>query len=446
MAKRVAVVGGGLAGLTAALELQSAGAEVVVFEKGETLGGRAKTDEVDGYRIDPGAQLFGSMYTRFRDLVDRVGMGDRMIRSPGRDALLKEGRAHEVVYGSASSMLASGAIPFGTKIRLGTTYLPFLTRNSAHLDLHAPEKSVAVGLDDESISEWGQREMGKDFVEHLVYPQLAGYYASLPEETGAALYHILARYGVDVVVYAVRGGAGAVSEAAGSLIRQAGGEIRLGVHVAHVEKRDAGVGVRIDSEEEVFDAAVISTPADDALRILGSQGSVGSWLQGVRTRGAISVALLMDKPAGVKYFGLSFPRGESTTLSTVSVQENKGGELIPPGRGALVAFVRPDVVSTLMEMEADEIVDAVLPDIERGFPNVQSNIHRARVYRWSGGNPIFYPGYLRHLAHYRSGAVEGDGPIALAGDYLYVPSVEGAVLAGADAARRLVQRFKNYRE
>ena len=444
MAKRVVVVGGGLAGLTAALDLQSAGADVVVLEKGETLGGRAKTDQIDGYHIDPSAQLFGSMYTRYRALVDRLGLSDRLVRSPGRDALLKSGRAQEVVYGSASSMLASRAIPFGTKVRLGTTYLPFLTKHSAHLDQHCPEKAVAAGLDEETIAAWGEREMGKDFVDYLVYPQLAGYYGSLPEETGAALYHILARYGVDVTVYAVRGGAGGVADEAGSRIREAGGEVRTGTRVSAVGLVDGGVRVTTDTGEEAFDAAVIATPADDALRILGSSEiAIAAWLQGVRTRGAVSVAFLMDKPADVRFFGLSLPRAESTTLSTISVQENKGGELVPEGRGALVAFVRPDVVAELIDLDSQQIVDAVLPDIERGFPGAQSSVRRARVYRWAGGNPIFYPGYLRHLTRHRSGEVEGEGPIALAGDYLYMPSVEGAVVAGADAARRIVKRIMN---
>ena len=54
MSPRVAVVGGGLAGLSAALRLASRGVEVVLFERGAQLGGKARELRLDGYRFDTG--------------------------------------------------------------------------------------------------------------------------------------------------------------------------------------------------------------------------------------------------------------------------------------------------------------------------------------------------------------------------------------------------------
>jgi predicted NAD/FAD-dependent oxidoreductase len=65
----------------------------------------------------------------------------------------------------------------------------------------------------------------------------------------------------------------------------------------------------------------------------------------------------------------------------------------------------------------------------------------ARVYPWEHGWTLFYPGYLAHLRSARGGALEENGPIALAGDYLYAPNVEGAVAAGLDAAERILARI-----
>src|SRR5690606_15073401 len=107
--------------------------------------------------IDAGAQLVGSMYTRVTALVEELGLAARLHRAPRRDALWRGGRAHEVVYGSVSSMLASGGLGAWTKLRLGTSYLPFLNRHASALDLHAPEAAAAAGLDGESITEWGRR-------------------------------------------------------------------------------------------------------------------------------------------------------------------------------------------------------------------------------------------------------------------------------------------------
>ena len=56
--RRVAVVGAGIAGLAAAYELAKAGADVVLYEKEESLGGHAKTVTVDGVDVDLGFMVF----------------------------------------------------------------------------------------------------------------------------------------------------------------------------------------------------------------------------------------------------------------------------------------------------------------------------------------------------------------------------------------------------
>ncbi|CAN2202430.1 Amine oxidase [Candidatus Nanopelagicaceae bacterium] len=60
--KKVAVIGAGLAGLSAALTLQDAGCDVEVFESADRVGGRVATDFIDGYRLDRGFQLINSRY------------------------------------------------------------------------------------------------------------------------------------------------------------------------------------------------------------------------------------------------------------------------------------------------------------------------------------------------------------------------------------------------
>jgi hypothetical protein len=60
--KKVAIVGAGLAGLSAAITLQEAGYEVEIFESSDRPGGRVATDVIDGYRLDRGFQLINARY------------------------------------------------------------------------------------------------------------------------------------------------------------------------------------------------------------------------------------------------------------------------------------------------------------------------------------------------------------------------------------------------
>ncbi len=431
-----------MAGLTAAYRLMARGYRVTLLEAKSHTGGRAFTDELDGYRIDTGAQLVGSMYERFLALVDEIGLSDRLHRVPGRDALWRDGRAHEVVLGSVTSMIASGGLPISTKMKMGATYAPFLARNQSTLNLHFPERAAAAGFDVESIAAWGEREIDRTFVRSLVYPQLAAYYGALPTETSAGFYHILARYGMDVKLFSMTRGIGEVADRLVERIREGGGDVRRGEEVVGIEI--AGEGVRISTAAGTmsFDGVVSAVPATTLARILaGAPSALGEWLDGVSYRPSISVALLLDSPTPVRYFGLSFPEGENRQLSTICIQENKCPALVPAGKGLMLLLPLAEAMPELIGMESRDIVDRLLPEAKRVFPDLGRRVVRARVYRWREGAPVFYPGYLHHLARFREGAIEGTLPLALAGDFLHTPSVEGSIISGERAADRLHRRL-----
>lgn len=79
--KRIAVVGGGWAGLAAAVELAAAGERVVVVEAARQLGGRARSVAWEGVRVDNGQHLFIGAYRETQRLMERVGAG-RLERRP----------------------------------------------------------------------------------------------------------------------------------------------------------------------------------------------------------------------------------------------------------------------------------------------------------------------------------------------------------------------------
>ena len=433
----VAVIGGGPAGLAAAFSLVRAGASVVVFEVEAGVGGRTRTDVVDGYRIDGGTQLFGTHYRRVLALLGEAGAGDGMVRAPGRDALWRKGRAHEVVYGSPTSMLASGALPLGLKMKLGAQYLPFLQRHGSGLDMDALEHAADAGMDGESAAAWGEREIGRDFVDLLAHPLLATLYGIGSEEASAGFYHALSRQGLTLQVLAMRGGAGGFCDALAGAVRRGGGEVRTGAAVSAVRRVEGGV----DVAGERFDAAVVAVPAPAALGLLGDALPAASeWLRGVRVRPTATVALLLDRPVPGRFFGLSFPRGETRVVAAACAEENKGAAVVPEGRGLLLAIPTPAAGEALLDASPDDALRAVLPELAHAIPTLSRTIQDVRVYPWRHGWTLFYPGYLARLRAARDGALEGGGPIALAGDYLYAPTVEGAVAAGLDAARRIIAR------
>ncbi len=66
----VVVVGAGLAGLVAAGRLQAAGLDAVVVDRADGVGGRVRTDVVDGFRLDRGFQLLNPAYPEAKVALD----------------------------------------------------------------------------------------------------------------------------------------------------------------------------------------------------------------------------------------------------------------------------------------------------------------------------------------------------------------------------------------
>ncbi|MFL6021733.1 MAG: NAD(P)/FAD-dependent oxidoreductase [Marmoricola sp.] len=105
--QRVIVVGAGLAGLACARELSAAGVPVTVLESEDRIGGRVRTDVVDGFTIDRGFQVLNTAYPALGDFVD---LGNLDLRSfPRGVRVRRDGVVHEVPHPLSSPTAAARA-------------------------------------------------------------------------------------------------------------------------------------------------------------------------------------------------------------------------------------------------------------------------------------------------------------------------------------------------
>ena len=150
----VAIVGGGLAGLSAGLELKAAGWHVEVFERSRLLGGRATSFEVDGHVVDNGQHVYLACCTEFIRFVERAGMAQ---------ALHLQDRFDVVVYskdGTRSELRASG-LPAPLHLLTSFAGYSHLTL-SGKLQIARALFSLTVNpkgaREDESFSQWLHKE------------------------------------------------------------------------------------------------------------------------------------------------------------------------------------------------------------------------------------------------------------------------------------------------
>jgi protoporphyrinogen/coproporphyrinogen III oxidase len=434
--KRIAVIGAGAAGLAAAVDLSQGGASVTLYDRSDRAGGLLRTEHLAGAHVDVGVQLVSSSYDELFALASRCGARDLLRRAPGRDALWRKGRAHAITYGSVASMATSSALPTTLKLKMAGKYLPFLTAQARRLDANDPAGTGGVAHDRESIGAWGARELGRDFVELLVYPVLGAYYGAAPERTSAAMYHALARVAMDVSVYAAASGFGALADALLRAVESRGNRFHGGTEVTAVRAERDGVTIVTSSGEDSYDSAVVAVPAPRAAALLDSE-ELAVWLSQVRVQPTFTAAYIMDRPFPGDYFGLSFPRGESPGDRVVAlcIQRNKSGALVPEGGDALVALPAPAAVDGLMGMNDEELAGMMLESLESAVPGIARRVTATHVHRFADGYALFTPGSLQHLQRFDPAWLPPN--IALAGQYLQSPTVEGAVRSGLRAARRV---------
>lgn len=375
-------------------------------------------------------QLLSTGYTATLGLLDAMELSDRMVPAPGRDALWRDGRVHPLRYGSMTSMAASGALPAGLKVRLGLRYAPFLERRGDSFDLNDP--AAADRLHETTIADWGAGEMGDAFVEWLAYPLLSAYYGVTPEETSAGFFHALARSGMGVEVVGARGGFGALAEEMSAALSLRGVEVRTDAPVRELAPTASGARVATDDGSAEHDAVVVALPAIAAAALLPEL----PLLDEIRTRSTAVLVLATRRPVGTGWFGLSIPRTEpaGATLAAVCVQAEKRTDVVGPEGGSLVLVPAPPVAERWAAAEAREVLAEAMAALRDVLPEVPDDVLEARLVRLEAAVWLPDPDHFARLSRFRHDSLPPW--LALAGDYLVAPTVEGAVRSGLAAADR----------
>lgn len=107
---RVAIVGAGFAGLVAATCLQQAGFEILVFDKGRSVGGRLASRTRDEYQFDYGAQFFTAKDPEFKNFLGRLKQEGRVQLWTGNFGVLNDLGKIEATIEDKARMVATPAM------------------------------------------------------------------------------------------------------------------------------------------------------------------------------------------------------------------------------------------------------------------------------------------------------------------------------------------------
>ncbi|WP_153108950.1 hydroxysqualene dehydroxylase HpnE [Propionivibrio limicola] len=311
----VAIIGGGWAGLAAAVELCAAGARVVVFEAAKQLGGRARRVDVHGHALDNGQHILIGAYRETLRLMRLVGADE--------DASLKR-LPLELNYPGANFRLRLPRLPKPLHLAVGLLSARGCSlgaKFSAARFMQALQASDFALTTDCTVAELLDRHNQRGAIRRLMWePLCLAALNTPPEHASAQIFaNVLrdslggSRADTDLLLPTVDLGL-LFPEHAARFIERHGGSIRLSTRVESVTRSRADTHLCINGES--FAHVIVATAPQHAARLLQPHPETETI---VRT-----LADYCYEPIGTVYLG--YPSEVRLPFPMLGMDEGKPGQ------------------------------------------------------------------------------------------------------------------------
>ena len=471
--RSIAVIGAGLAGLSAAWRLNAAGARVRLIERSKRVGGVVGSHRVEGYLFERGPTTVPAAAPTLRRLIEASGLQDRALFSqPGsqRRYVWRRGRLRSLTAGPLG-LLRSDLMSWRGKLRLLAE--PFVSRPSESRD--------------ETLAEFFHRRLGAEAVDAIADPLVCGVFAGRPHELGVDVFPRLQQWerehgslframrrnrtpvspedraqhtsGTDRGLLSFPDGLQELTDAIG---RQLGDCIELGSEATSIHRcpdPDQGWRIEICSADGASsprritaDAVVVAATAPLAARLLES--SIPAAADSLRRipHAPVAVVSLGYERSAVGHpldgFGLlcasDSPLSSSGPILGVLFSSSIFPDRAPQGSVALTVMLGGTRDPGAVSLADSELVQRA-EDACRELLSVEKPAQVASVTRWPLAIPQYLPGHLRRIGELDRLAREA-GSLRLAGSYLRGVGVEATASSGIEAAESLLDGYPSTNE
>ncbi|MGI9001105.1 MAG: hydroxysqualene dehydroxylase HpnE [Pseudonocardia sp.] len=442
MRRRVVVIGGGLAGITAALRCADAGAAVTVFETRRHLGGLTHSFHRGDLEVDNGQHVFLRCCSGYRALLDRLGVADRVTLQPRLEIPID----YPAPPGAGRRVwLRRGPVPLPAPLHLAGSLLRYrplsvvdrvrFTRAALALrrvDVHDP------ATDGESFGAWLHRHGQRDHAIAALW-DLVGV-ATLNARADAASLALAAtvfQEGLLTDPTAADIGYSRVplaklhGEPAAAALADAGAQVRTGTVVRGLEPGDGGWRVCLDGAAVTADAVVLAVPPPAAERLLpaGSVALTPGWSRLLGSSPIVNVHVVLDRPV----LDVPFLAGIGTPVQWVFDRTEPSGL----GAGQYLALSL-SAADDLVDVPTARLRERLLPELAAMLPGMaQARVRdffvtreRHATFRPAPGSAALRPGTrTRSSGLFLAGAWTATG---------WPATMEGAARSGATAAAALL--------
>jgi oxygen-dependent protoporphyrinogen oxidase len=456
--KRVAIIGGGISGLTCAFRLEQQRArgavlETALFEASRRFGGVIKTDLVEDAVLEAGPDSFLTEKAWATELCRELGLEDQLITS------LDAQRRTFIVVGGRLRPIPDGLV-FMVPSRLGpalsSRLFSWKTKLRILNDWLHPPPAIS---EDMTVGAFVERHYGKEMVERIADPLLAGVYGGSADQLSVRavlprLVDMEAKHGsLGRAVLAARKASNVGPKPLFTSLKH-GMQQLVDALLTRIPERSRRLGVKVEAvapesgkwlvvssgrRTEEFDAVVIATPAIETTKLLDPLLDMAAELKAIDYSSSITVLLEYDHvvrttlPSG---FGFLVPRPERRRLLGATLVHNKFPHRVADHRALIRCFLGgtrdPDIVSA-----PDDAIEKIVENNLAEILAIRTRPLRTHIYRWENAMAQYAVGHLERIERIRTRLIGMPG-LALAGNGYRGIGVPDCIRSGSEAANKVL--------
>ena len=444
-ARRVVIVGGGAAGLTAAWTLKKRGIEPILLEANDWTGGRLAGDRIDGFLVDTGADFFCSSYDvafRICEELDVPLVGSKM-----KLGWYRNGRWATTAGGGLSAANLIRNLPAARSLGFLS---PQAVRSAHKLFRGILRQAAQLHFSSDSrLAELDGDETFDAYLDRLGAPEpmkvsLKGFLEMTMGHVEFSGQAYMRTYLAEMLVNAdklsvPKKGAAALAQA---LAAACGDAVHVSTAVRKVVIRDGAVTrIMTDNSPIEADAVVCAVPATKVPELIPElPDPIRHALGQVTYSSGCRVVIGLDHPPlPPGWHGALYPEDDTPLLLDRSINLPS---VVPSGKSTLDLIVGRNRGQELLSLDDEEIVRELLRDARRvpppgsALPGDGEWIF-TRVYRWPEAVCMGRPGMFSAIGDMRRAVGHEINNLFFAGDYMRTPSVNGALASGVTAAEEV---------
>jgi oxygen-dependent protoporphyrinogen oxidase len=468
--KKIVIIGGGITGLSAAFytkklfEEQQIPVNIILVEKSRELGGKIRTLHHDGFVIERGPDSFLARKLPVIDLTKELGLGGELTALNPKaktNYILHKGKLHQM--------------PLGLVLGIPTAITPFLKTGlisptgkiRAAMDLMLPRKT---GSDDESLGSFIERRLGREVLEHITEPLLAGIYAgdtqalslkaTFPQFLQLEQKHRSLILGMIAGKKQMREVKGLPDIAKNSMfltykrglstlvdrLKEVLKPIRIisGQGVEAITADDSGYSVRLDQGSQLqADGVIMALPAFQTAKLLKDVTAV-PLLEHISYVSVANVAMAFDKQDisfPLNGSGFVVPRKEGRTITACTWTSSKWLHTAPEGKVLLRCYVGHAGSQEWVDWTDQQMLHKVRADI-KAIMGVTAQPIFYEVNRNVRSMPQYPVGHLERLKKLREEiAVQRPGVFLCGAGYEGV-GIPDCIQQGKNAAQQMLDYWR----